>query len=261
MVNRKFLTTVVPEINAGAQAAVAFAVNDVLFTWTAFEIPVGAAELRTITGSVVGTDGVAGNTHDIHLYFARSINGTAPGIFSNNIHAAPSNLYTGACRHNIIGYKLLNLTNIDDADHLVGYNVLGSQAGDRALEMSQMILDGDPRYPSASGPGYQTLWVAGVTDGAFDFGTDVQLNQAGHQAAVTANTQITVEQGGGGTGDPRITYMPGDKLIGATGGPTMEVVSVDSGVLMTVKNVSEQIDNNEELVNMNPIRLHFGFDF
>jgi hypothetical protein len=111
------------------------------------------------------------------------------------------------------------------------------------------------------GPGYQTIFVAGIAMGAFDFGSDIQLNQVGHQAASTNAVQITVEQGGEGVGDPRITFGPGDLVIGATGGPTMEVVSADSGTLMTVKNISEQIDDDEELILRQPIQLTLGFEY
>ena len=61
--------------------------------------------------------------------------------------------------------------------------------------------------------------------------------------------------------DPRIVFQPGDLIKGHTDGPTMEVVSVDSAVLMTVKNISAQIDDNEELLMQTPISLKFGLEY
>ena len=257
----KFLTTVKPDFEIGAATGSAYSDNDWLFDWTPFEIPIGAAELRSINATVAGTDGAAGNTHDMNLYFAKSINGVAPN--ATVIHAGLSGTKTAPFRKNIIGWKELDLSGLDDDDHMIGYSVLGQQIGNAiTLPESQMILQNDDRgYKSTLGPGYQTIWVAAVAHGAFNFGSDVQLNQAGHQAAATAATQITVEQGGEGSGDPRVTFSTGDILIGATGGPTMEVVSVDSATLITVKNISEQIDNNEELVLQYPIEFHFGFEY
>ena len=61
--------------------------------------------------------------------------------------------------------------------------------------------------------------------------------------------------------DPRICFAAGDKLIGSTGGPTMEVVSTDSTTTMTVKNISEQIDDDEELVHRNPLVFRIGLEY
>jgi hypothetical protein len=41
----------------------------------------------------------------------------------------------------------------------------------------------------------------------------------------------------------------------------MEVVSVDSGTLITVKNITEQIDNTEELVVRNPLKFRIGLEY
>jgi hypothetical protein len=41
----------------------------------------------------------------------------------------------------------------------------------------------------------------------------------------------------------------------------MEVVSVDSATTMTVKNVSEQIDDDEELMLRSPIKIYMGLEY
>ena len=41
----------------------------------------------------------------------------------------------------------------------------------------------------------------------------------------------------------------------------MEVVSVDSATTMTVKNVSAQIDHQEELMLKNTINLQLGLEY
>ena len=43
--------------------------SDIVFGWQAIEIPTGACSIKTIHGIIEGTDGAAGNTHDIDLYF------------------------------------------------------------------------------------------------------------------------------------------------------------------------------------------------
>ena len=92
---------------------------------------------------------------------------------------------------------------------------------------------------------------------AFDFGTDVDLNMAGHQAASVAPVQITVS----GT-DARLVFQAGDSIVGDAGnGVEAEIVSVDSAVLMTVKNVSAQITHTEHLIHKNPMTINFGLEY
>ena len=89
--------------------------------------------------------------------------------------------------------------------------------------------------------------------------TDVTLNQGSHQAANTTGASVTLTLDGGG--DPRNSFAVGDQLIGSTGGPTMEVVSITSDTEMAVKNISEQIDDDEELVVRNPLKFRIGLEY
>ena len=236
--------------------------SDILFDWTPIEIPTGACSIKTIHGIVEGTDGAAGNTHDIHLYFARSINGVAPPTFGTE-NAVTAKATTLAYRRYLLGFVHLDLSAIDNSDVLRSYSVLGQRtaAGNdntaNSGEMYNIILQGDPMY--ASTKGYQTIWVAGYGAGAFDFGTDVTLNQAGNQAANTTGDSVTLTVDGGG--DPRNSFAVGDQLIGSTGGPKMEVVSVTSDTEMAVKNITEQIDDDEELVVRNPLKFRIGLEY
>jgi hypothetical protein len=257
MDNKYNLVTIEPTMDLHLGAAHGGA--DILFGWQAIEIPTGTCSVKTIAATIAGINGAAGNTHDINIYFARSISGVAPTSFGTE-HAANAVATTAAFRRNLIGWTFLDLSSIDDGDIMVGYSVLGARSSSSADGVgdggynSYTILQGDPAYPSTKG--YQTIWVAATGRGAFDFGTDVDLDMASNQAASTAAVQITTD-----STDPRNCFQPGDKLIGETGGPTMEVVSVDSDVLMTVKNISEQIDDNEQLVLRSPIRLMLGLEY
>ena len=266
-----YLATVTPAINEHAAAGTAYSDNDVLFTWTKFDIPKGAAKLKTIQAVIAGTNGAAGNTHDISLYFARSINGVAPPSFGT-IHAATTALLANAFRRYLVGYKLLDLSATDDEDHLIAYNPLGSRADEVSVESDPQIIlqtDGTP-FPSdgtysATVEGYSSYWVAAIAHGAFDFGTDMQLNQVGNQAADTTGAEVTltIEQGGDGAGVANNSFAVGDTLVGGTGGPTMEVTDLVTGTAtsLKVKNISEQIDNNEQLLLKDPIRLNLGFEY
>jgi len=256
--NRKYaLVDLEPNLSLGAGLAHGGA--DIVFGWTPIEIPTGACSIKMITLVVTGTNGAAGNTNDLNLYFARSIIGVEPTRFGTE-HAAAAAATTVGFRKNIIGYARVDFSTADDTDYLVSYNVIGSRTASgsdntpNSGDLYNVVLQGDPNYASAKG--YQTIWVAGGGAGAFDFGTDVDLDMSGHQAASVAPVQITVS----GT-DARIVFSPGDKIIGHTNTVTAEVVSVDSDVLMTVKNVSAQIDHQEQLMFRNPIKLMIGLEY
>ena len=272
----KYLATVQPDFSAGAATGSAYSDNDILFTWTPFSVPksLGAVELKNIFSVWAGTNGATGNVHDISLYFAKSINGEAPASFGT-IHAAPTIVLSNAFRRNLLGWADIDASTGADA-HLGGgditsynihqYNVLAAHNKGQLMVMLEnddtKLFRGDSNY-SDPGEGYQTFWVAGIAHGAFDFGTDIQLNQVGHQAAATAATTITIEQGGGGAGVANQSFQKGDILIGATGGPTMEITDMLSGSATTleVKNISEQIDNNEELVLKHPLKLELMLEY
>ena len=267
------LVTVTPDFDAGAATGSAYSDNDILFTWTPFNIPQGTVELKSIFATWPGTNGATGNVHDFSLYFAKSINNEAPASFGT-IHAAPTVVLSNAFRRNLLGWVYLDVSDGAEA-HLGGgaitsYNIFNYNSDSGAisgqpnifLQGDSVPFAGDSNY-NATPEGYQTIWVAGIAHGAFDFGTDIQLNQVGHQAAATAATTITIEQGGATAGVANQSFQKGDTLIGATGGPTMVITDMVSGTAtsLIVKTISEQIDNNEELVLQYPLRLDLGFEY
>ena len=165
----------------------------------------------------------------------------------------------------------LDMSSVDDGDALRGYHVIGSRsqaAGDATsdggfnehtfLQAEETPFIGNSTY-TATTPGYQTIWVAAIATGvAFSFSTEVDLDNTSDVDADMTGASVQIDTQGT---DPRIVFQPGDLIKGHTGGPTMEVVSVDSAVLMTVKNISEQIDDNEELLMQAPISLKFGLEY
>ena len=237
--------------------------SDIVFGWTAIEIPTGACTIKTISGIIEGTDGATttANQSDMHLYFARSINGVAPPTFGteNGITVKATTL---AFRRYLLGFVHLDIGSIDDSTVLRAYHVIGSRVGIGSTgsdpEFGLQMLQGDPKYPSTKG--YQTIWVAGYGAGAFNFGTAVVLNE-GSSAVQPANmTGDSVTFTTSGT-DPASCFAAGDQLIGSTGGPTMEFVSRASATSMLVKNISEQVDHAEELVVRNPIKFRIGLEY
>ena len=237
--------------------------SDIVFGWTPIEIPTGACSIKSIHVVVEGTDGAAGNTHDIQLYFARSINGVEPPTFGTENGVTVKATTLGYRRH-LLGFTNIDLSASDNSDVLRSYSVIGGRTASgndntaNAGEMYNIILQGDPTYGSTKG--YQTIWIAGWGAGAFNFGTAVVLNEGSSavQAANMTGDSVTFTTSGT---DPAQCFAAGDQLIGSTGGPKMEFVSRASSTSMLVKNITEQVDHAEELVVRNPIKFRIGLEY
>tara|TARA_R100001163_G_C5026214_1_gene167671 strand:- start:6 stop:836 length:831 start_codon:yes stop_codon:yes gene_type:complete len=276
MNSRFYQTTVRPDFTSSAMGT-AYSDDDCLFTWNKFHIPKGTAKLTNISGIIQGTNGTAGNSHDFTLFFARTINGVAPTRF-DIIHTGMTATFSASYRRHMIGKILIDESHTTDTDHLTGYSVFntgdlgGGGTGPSIIlnsdgvpfnnsftHPSEYPYDGGgttPSYMSETPEGYETYFVAAIAHGAFDFGTDVDLNQVGNQAASTDTVTITVS----GT-NAQTVFAAGDILVGETGGPTMEVVKINGSTSMDVKNISEQIDHQEQLCFKSPIRLELGFEY
>jgi len=258
MTNGHILGSISPSLNH----AFAFASGgtDVVFDWYPMQVPTGGCILKSFSATVMGTNGAAANAVDFNLWFATSINGVAPSTFGTP-HTARTTFVNAAAkfRRNILGHILIDMSTTDDHEALVTYMVVSTRVGPAGSAQAtgripEIMLQGEP---DKDNPGYQTIWVAMEAKGAaWDFGTDVDLNQSGHQAASTAAVQIITS----GT-DPRLVFQPGDILMGHTGTVEMEVVSTDSATTMTVKNITDIIDHQEQLVIKNPINLRFGLQY
>ena len=252
MHGKYYSKTISPDLDASLFNA-ACGGTDILFDWQEILIPTGSCNLKSLSAIVQGINAGTGNDADFRLYFAKSIDGVAPATFGTT-HAANTVAITSTFRRNILGFLFVDASTVDDVDTLKCYNVVGSRFGVTNNRPDDFILQGEPHGTRA---GFSSVYVAGIAAGAaFDFGTDCDLNDASHVAASTAPVQITTS----GT-DPRNCFQPGDILAGETGTVTMEVVSVDSATTMTVKDVSAQIDHQEQLILQNPMVFHFGFEY
>ena len=254
----KYYTVTVP-IEEKLNGETAYADADVLFNWTRFDIPNGTACLKSIQLVMKGTNGADANKHDIELYFAKSIDGTAPSDFGTQNGAATAPL-AAACRRNIIGFKYIDASERSDDQDLIGYNVWGSGITTAAsTSVSELILEGEPtrKFSTRSDAGGKmSIWVAGIAKGAFDFGTAVALNQGSGQAQTTVHTQLTTD----GT-DPRNVFMKGDVVQAQDNAAIGTVVSVDSATTMTVDGVAAILADDDTINWKYPLEFVLGFEY
>ena len=261
MQGKYYTTTVKPNFDILGNVEVA--VGDVLFDWTPFEIPKGTANLMGISAIVAGTNGadVAG-TRDIELYFAKSVNGSAPPTLGDT-GSAVTGIIAQQSRPHIIDKAFLDGSGVRSSVHFISYNVWsysGGSANDK--EDIKTILNNEDNYPGTT-PGFQTIWICGLAETeVFDFGTDVALNQVGNQAISTSAVDLVTS----GT-DPRLCFAAGDELVsfvaanGSSPKQIGKVVSMADANSILVDAVAEAFDHTTEICNRNPLKLTLNISY
>ena len=204
-----FNVTVKPTITASKQTG-AFADADVLFDWTAFDIPKGANRLISITSLVRGTNGAdQASGFDFELFFAKSdSNGTAPTTFGDDGAAVD----TPGWFNNLIGMQFFDVSsnNIGSSNDLVYMSMFqsGSRGGGPDL-----VLQGEA--DSGANVGYDTIYVAGIAQGAFSFSTAVETTAAEDVSALSTaiiGGTSALDNGSGGTAATLNKFVVGDIL-------------------------------------------------
>jgi len=259
MIKGKYhLATIKPNIDKAGN--VAFDADDVLFDWTAFQIPRGGCTLQSLTAIVAGTNGVAANGgFGIDLYFATTVNGVAPPSLGDS-NTAMGAILASAARPYIIHYQLCQGSKKEDAgDGMVAFNVWG--AGNDSYNYPCQVLEGDANFKgdtnyTATVTGYQTIWIAGVAQGAFDFGTGCDV--AGAHSADDLTIVIN-------NVDADDVFAIGDTIIAfdadGSGETTIGDVTAVAADLITVDAAPNIIADDDEICNLNPIVLKLGFEY
>ena len=259
----KFFTVEVnPTITASKQHAGAFAAGDILFDWTSFQIPKGSARLLSTIATIRGTNAADQAAVDMELFFAKSIDGTAPSSLGALNAAVTTATATGSSKtgwfRNIIGYQFFDASaqGMGSSDDLVFMNTIQSPGNGG---VGNLILTGEPE--SGDNVGYDTIYVAGITQGALDFSTTV-LARGGEAAGVTV---VETDKGTNDDPDADLIFQPGDVLHSGTDDVLGTVASIaafgsSKQDINFTAGTSAIIADNEEIYNINPIKLIFSFE-
>ena len=234
--------------------------GDIIFGWTAVDVPKGSCMLRSITASVNAEDGAygSGSLTDLELLFAKSIDGSAPPSIGT-IGAVPTcNGSTNWARHLVGAYRLeqeLGKGTFAKTPFRVVY-AQGGGGADTNLGLNN-VIDLEPE--SGTNVGYDKLYVAGIQINARHYGTAVLVN-----GAITSDTATSITVDGV---DVRKVFCIGD---------TVYIQAVDTA-LGTIKSMTHDgtdgtivlnaaiaggtdLTNNHELLNANPWRIKLGFE-
>ena len=259
MASKYFTVEVNPFIAASAQAAgsAAYSADDVLFDWASFQVPRGANKLIGVTAVIRGADGATNGVTDLDFYFAKSISGTAPvsiGLANRTADGKP-----------IVSNHLIGLAHIDGAqdygnNSLDLFSIASTGGGGAGNLIPGIVLEGEPS--SGDNVGYDTLYVAGSTNAAISFGTTVLT-----RGAVTDDTTLIVETDKGSDDDPDadLIFAVGDVLHSATDDVLGTIGSIgafdtNNQPITFTAPITDDLGDNEELFNVNPIRLILSFE-
>ena len=245
-------------IIATNKADVDMAAGDLVFDWTAFYIPKGAAKLENIAMYMNGEDGGTVVAGDFHLIFARDVDGVAP-LSAGTVGAAGIttcyNLATNFLGGVVLEGTTAGVGKLKGPAHGSIYTMTrGISTGGGTLMVANLLLEGEE---SSDKPGYSKVYVCGITDNAsndLNFTTGILAD-----GAVTSDTATTITVK---TVDARKVFQKGD---------TVYIHDVDTA-LGTVKSVTDtvitlnaaiaegtDIADEDEVINANPIKINLGF--
>jgi len=230
----------------------AFAAGDLIFDWKEFYVPKGAAKLEGISLYMNGADGAVPVAGDIHLVFARDVDGVAP-LSAGTPNGAGMvdcfNLATNFLGGIVLEGNTAGVGKIKGPSHGSIYTM--TRQSTNGAQVFCLSVDGEE---SSSRPGYTKLYVAGVADGSFNYSTGVLLND-GSDVADDAGTSLTTD----GT-DARKVFQKGDTVYVHDVDTAIGVVESTTAttIVLQANNVGA-IADDDELINANPIKIHLGF--
>ena len=239
--------TVKPEIPANIQHLGAFADGDLLFDWTAFNVPKGANKLINVTALIRGTDGAA-QTFAMNLYFAKTFQGSAPGTLGT-LHATANG--TGY-QNNLIGAWPIEEVDISPN---TGLDLMSLNSGLSNTTSSQattpIVLQGEP--DSGLNVGYDKLYVAAITpDGDANFSTAVETTGALDVSETLTHNVASLDDGSGGSALCKNKFAVGDIIHAEDNIILGEIKTVDTAELTFKVDGTTQYHGNGEVLYTNP---------
>ena len=166
-------------------------------------------------------------------------------------------------KNHIIGSTCLN-SGADYGGNPIDYFLVGTTGSGAAGSLiPSIVLQGEA--DSGDNVGFDTLYVSAVlTEGNISFGTKVLV-----KGAITADntTTIPTDLEGSPNSDPNAenVFAVGDALVTGTGDNVGTIASISAfdtsrqDIILEANNV-EEIADDEELFNANPIRVILSFE-
>ena len=268
MQGKYYSTKVRPTIAASSQHAAAYTAKDVLFGWTAVQIPRGSARLISATAIVRGKGNANGtaNPFAMDLWFAdddRNALAASNAVVNAANAGTPTRDIIGGIELAVNGYREFgdnNMVQVVTSGPTIKADSLNKNNVDNLVITPKMTLDVNA---SPTVMGYSTFYMAGIAQGAFDFtnvcaiAEDTAAGHADSVAITTAGAVLETEQ-----------FAVGDVLhIGTTvGAPAADsVIGTVAAVaenLITLEAASETLlVDGDILYNINPVEIVLAFEY
>jgi len=239
----------IPNVAAGQHAA--FAQNDLLFDWYAFDVPKGTCRLIHIDQEIrpKGDSGATVNEFDLDLLLAKA----------NQIGTAPSSIGT------VNSAALASAVNL--SNNMMGFIVNGSweahevhldsTAYTQCREVNCSMFFSNPG-PQVTTKGYDRYYMAAIAEGAFDFRSEMLINAGDLTGPVMTVDGI----------DATLALAVGDTIKVTT--TALSSASKDMGIIKSIDSATQitlesafttAVVDNDFVYNAAPItfRLHFEY--
>ena len=231
----------------------------ILFDWHAFDIPKGAARLRSLTLRVAGKDCedfLSGQ--DMEFFFAKSYLGAAPTTLGGDGVVDTF----GHWFHQIIGKQYVSMANLgtNDGDLIKGNIVSVGRIGGGKSDVTAtanidadtaLILQGEP--DSGVNVGFDKLYVAGLAKATFNITSTMTVGSGGTATNTPIVTVATI--------NADIALNPGDIIKDEDGQLLGTIKSVDSTTQVTLEENCANVSAAGKIIrNVTPITLIMGFE-
>ena len=246
MINKYFTITIKPTMLPSLQHVGTFAAGAILFDWTSFDIPKGASKLIDVTVLLRGTNGVR-QERAIDFYFAKTINGAAPGSLGTVRATADGNQYQN---------HLLTTATINSADYRDGLDIMSvasSGGGGGSQQQMAQIVEGEPN--SGINVGYDKVYIAAIPTNTMDWRSTCETNNAagaqgtGQAGLIVSTTSALLHFDKGD-----IVYDENDRLMG-----TVKSVTDATNIVFEDNLASASVDN-KDLYVYSPITIKLSFE-
>ena len=243
----------IPNVAAGQHTA--FADDDVVWDWYAFDIPKGTNKLISATIEIrpKGDAGASVNETDVDLLFAKTVNGNAPGSIGTSNSAVGTTV--NLSNHLVAFIGGTHWGAFEPHIDSTAFAML-ADPGTTRVNSSMLLFTGEP--DSGTNVGYDRFYVAGIaTVAPPDFRSAVLINDG-----TLDGSRFTVD----GV-DPRLMFAVGDVIAATTTADTSVSKSLgtiksmpDANTIELETTTENAIVNNDIIYNTAPIKIELGFE-
>ncbi len=236
----------IPAIAAGQAGA--FADDDVLFDWHAFDIPKGASKLinATIELRPRSVSTATMMQVDFEIYMAKTLRGEAPPSLGTVNSATTADTNYGG---HLIWY--IPSAAWDAHETHLDSTAFCTIKADQILATSP-VIQGEPN--SGTNVGFDTIYLGGIAAGAMDYRSGVRINNG----TLDGDT-FTVD----GV-DPRLSFRPGDVIVGTDLSTEKALGTIksmpDANTIILDATTENAVVNDDYIFNSAPITINLHFE-